>query len=108
MLDIETSYIVGAVWQMWDTSVAQTLQDPYILGFGYAWNHLEQVHWVGMADFPASFKRDNTDDKQVVKVLHKLLTEADVIVAHNGIAFDVKKIKGRFLVHGLPLRALSR
>jgi hypothetical protein len=100
-VDLETAYIVGAVWQMWDTSVAQTLQDPYILGFGYAWNHIDKVHWVGMSDFPSSYKKDHTNDKQIMLVLHKLIEEADVIVAHNAKAFDVKKIKGRFMFHGL-------
>lgn len=99
--DLETSYIIGATWKLWDTSVAQTLQDPYLLGFGYAWNHLSGVHWVGMSDFPTSFKRDHTDDRQVVKALWKILDEADVVVAHNGKQFDVKKIRGRFLVHGM-------
>lgn len=100
-VDIETSYIIGAVWQMWDTSVATTIQDPYILGFGYSWDHLEGTYWVGMSDFPSFYRKDHTNDKLVVKELHKLLTEADVVVAHNGKAFDVKKIKGRFLFHGM-------
>lgn len=97
-LDIETSYLIGAVWGMWEQNVATTIQDPYILGFGYAWNHLEGVYWVGMSDF-ALYKKDHTSDKLVVKELHRLLNEADVVVAHNGKAFDVKKIQGRFLFH---------
>ena len=99
-LDLETSYIIGATFGLWDTNIAQTLQDPYILGYGYSWNHLDEVHWVGMSDFPSFYKKDHTNDKLVVKELHKLVNEADVIVAHNGKSFDVKKTKGRFLYHG--------
>lgn len=101
-LDLETSYIIGAVWGMWEQNVATTIQDPYILGFGYAWNHVDKVTWVGMSDFPAFYKKDSTNDKLVVKELHRIVTEADVIVAHNGKAFDVKKMNGRFLIHGFP------
>jgi hypothetical protein len=100
-IDIETSYIIGAVWGMWEQNVATTLQDPYILGFGYSWNHTSPVVWVGMSDFPKQFKKDNTNDIEVIRVLHKLLNEADVVVAHNGDAFDIKKIRGRFLIHGM-------
>lgn len=101
-VDLETSYLIGATWQMWDTSVAQVLQDPYILGFGYAWDHLPGVHWVGMSDFPAAYRKDHTNDRRVMEALHALLTEADVAIAHNGKSFDFKKIKGRFLHHGMP------
>lgn len=100
-LDLETSYLVGATWGMWQQDVVTVLQDPYILGFGYSWNHLEGTHWIGMSDFPAYYKKHPNDDKLVVKALHKIFEEADVIVAHNGKAFDVKKSKGRFLIHGL-------
>lgn len=101
-VDLETAYTIGAVWRLWDTDVAQVLQDEYILGFGYSWDHLSQVHWVGMADFPAEYKKNPRSDKQVMLALRELLLKADVVVAHNAKAFDVKKIKGRMLVNKLP------
>lgn len=101
-VDLETSYVIGAVWGMYDQNVASILQNWYILGFGYSWNHLSSVHWVGMSDFPKQYKQDHTNDYKVIEELHRLLDEADVIVAHNAKGFDVKKIKGRFLFHGFP------
>ena len=101
-VDIETAYTIGAVWQIYDTNVAQQLQDEYVLGFGWAWEHLKQVHWLGLPDFPGQYKKDHRCDKELMKALRKLLEEADVVVAHNGRSFDVRKIKGRMLINKLP------
>ena len=42
------------------------------------------------------------DDSKIVKDIHKLLDETQIVIAHNGDSFDVKKINSRFLVHKLP------
>jgi len=100
ILDIETSYIVGAVWGVYEQNVVSVLQDQYILGVGYAWNHLEGVHWKGLPDFPL-YKKDKKSDKALVAHIVSLLDEADVVVAHNGIQFDIRKINGRILYHNI-------
>lgn len=43
----------------------------------------------------------NSKDKVLIEKLVYLLNEADVVVAHNGDKFDLPKIKGRALVHGI-------
>ena len=42
------------------------------------------------------------DDSRIVKKLWNLLNDADMVVAHNGDAFDLPKIRSRFAIHGLP------
>lgn len=41
------------------------------------------------------------DDLRILKELHKVLNEADIVVAHNGIRFDMPKINTRFVVNNL-------
>ena len=41
-------------------------------------------------------------DFRIVKQLWNLLNEADIVVAHNGNAFDIPKIRARFALNGLP------
>ncbi len=41
-------------------------------------------------------------EKQLVQKLHKILGEADIIVAHNGDEFDAKKARAKFVEFGLP------
>ena len=41
------------------------------------------------------------DEKTLLKALNLLLDQADATVTHNGVRFDMPKIRGRSLVHGL-------
>lgn len=100
-LDIETAYTVGGVWGMYEQNLAVVLSDEYILGMGYQWDHEKTVHWRGLPDFPL-YQKDKRSDKELMEYVWGLLDKADVVVAHNGRAFDMKKIRARMLFHGLP------
>lgn len=47
-----------------------------------------------------SYQRDK-NDKRVVRQIRSLLCAADVVVAHNGRAFDHKHVNTRMLFHGM-------
>lgn len=100
-LDIETSYTTGAVWGIWEQNVAETLEDWFVLGIGYKWKHWGKAEWKGLPDFPL-YKKQPHNDKELMKFAHALINEADVVVTQNGISFDMKKLRMRFLYHGLP------
>lgn len=99
--DIETSYIIGASWGIWNTNVMKILQDWQILMFAYKWLDEKKIHVVGQNDFK-DYKPGKLDDKNVVKELHKLFNEADIVIAHNGNSFDQKKAQARMMIHHLP------
>lgn len=44
---------------------------------------------------------DTHSEKNLLKVIHGLLSECSVAIAHNGDKFDFKKLNTRFLHHGL-------
>ena len=44
--------------------------------------------------------RDTLDDIQLLVSLHKLLTEADIVVCHN-VKFDIPKIKARMVLNNI-------
>jgi hypothetical protein len=60
----------------------------------YKWAHEKTVKTAALPDFPR-YKRHRHDDKDLCAVLHRLMDEADIICAHNGDAFDIKKINSR-------------
>jgi uncharacterized protein YprB with RNaseH-like and TPR domain len=99
-LDIETAPSLGWVWAKWETNVIDFKKDWYVLSYAYKWSHENEVHTVGLIDFPA-YKRHPENDKALIKTLWRLLDEADVVIAHNGDAFDLPKINTRFLTHKL-------
>jgi hypothetical protein len=101
LVDIETAPSLGWVWQKWEANVLDFKSDWYILSFAYKWAHESTVHVYGLDDF-AGYKRHPENDKALSKKLWKLLDEADIVVAHNGDAFDLPKINTRFLTHQLP------
>ena len=100
-LDIETAPSLGWVWGKWQQNVIDFKSDWYILSFAYKWAHENEVKVMGLNDF-GSYKRDQENDKQLLKALWKLINEADIVIAHNGDGFDLPKINTRFLTHKLP------
>lgn len=103
LVDIETSANNAWAWEYYDTNLVDLLRDWSILCYGYKWLGGEiEVHSIRKPKDIWDFLKHPDNDKQLVRQLWKLLDEADAVVAHNGKAFDVKKIQSRFLHYGMP------
>lgn len=98
--DIETAPIIGTAWQTWQTDLVWIEQDWYMLCFAYKWLGERKTYVVAQTDFKG-YKPGSTDDLQVIKELHRVLSEADAVIAHNGDKFDLKKANARFVYHNL-------
>lgn len=98
--DIETSPIIGYTWGVWQTDVIDILHDWQILTVAWKWLGEKKVHVIGQDDFKG-YKAGVNDDKEVVKRIHELFNEADVVVAHNGNSFDQKKVQARMMMHNM-------
>ena len=92
--DIETAPSLVYVWSQWQTNVIATKEDWYMLSIAYRWQDEEEIHFIHKA-------KAKGDDRGLVKKVHALLDEADVVVAHNNDRFDWKKAYARFLYHDL-------
>jgi len=69
-----------------------------IISFSGEWYHSRKRITLGLDDYHG-FKKG---DIGLVSRLHSLLSEADIVVAHNGARFDIRKINARFIVHDIP------
>jgi DNA polymerase elongation subunit (family B) len=100
-LDIETAPIMMASWSMRspEASAVWVERDTFILMFSYKWADDKAVRTVCLPDFPR-YKRSKHDDKDLCGALHRLMDSADIICAHNGDAFDIKKINSRLITNG--------
>lgn len=98
-LDIETSPIDANVWALFKQNVGlnQINRDWTILSV--AWKRLGRRK-VEYAD--VSQQADVFDDSAILKVIWQVLDESDIIIAQNGVAFDIKKINARFIQAGMP------
>jgi uncharacterized protein YprB with RNaseH-like and TPR domain len=99
-IDIETAPSLGFVWAKWETNVIDFKKDWYILSISWKWAQEDSAHVLGLDDF-SGYERHPENDKALVKKIHKLLDEADIVIAHNGDGFDLPKINTRFLTHKL-------
>jgi len=99
ILDIETAPVLAYVWRTFKENVSwdQISTDWYILAFAAKWLDSHDVLY-----YDQSRKRNIEDDRTLMRKLHRLLDAADVVVAHNGKKFDVRKIKARFILNGFP------
>ncbi len=97
-VDIETSPLISYTWGMWDQNVGlnQIQRDWSILAFCAKWDGTKTLIYKDQ-----SKARDVFNDSSLVSELWHLLDECDIAVAHNGQAFDIKKINARFAIHGL-------
>lgn len=97
-LDIETSPNIGYTWGKWDQNVIEFIEEWRLLGMCYMWEHETKVRDV----YPKNVtKYDYRDDYDIVHRAWKLLDEAEVVIAHNGDKFDLKKLNARFVQHNM-------
>ena len=102
ILDIETAPNHAYVWSIWKEicSTDFITDDWYILCWCAKWLGDKKMH-SGSVHTSCTFKKDPQNDKEILLKLHKLLDEADIVIAHNGIKFDCKKIRTRFILNGI-------
>jgi DNA polymerase elongation subunit (family B) len=92
--DIETAPNLGYIWGKYEQNVLEYVKEWELLSFSYKWLGEKKIHCVT--------RQGQKDDKAIAKKLHALLSEADVVVAHNGDEFDAKRARAKFIEHGLP------
>lgn len=92
IFDIETSPNLGYVWGKWEQNVIEFKEEWHILSFSAKWLDGKQIT-MGLCDYKAK------DDRSLVAHLWKLFDDADIIVAHNGDEFDIKKVQQRFVFY---------
>lgn len=98
--DLEISPALAWVYEMYDANVIKVERPAYIMCFAYKWDGEGGVRVVAQTDFPDFYEQCPYDDWEVVAKLHKLMDEADVVVAHNANKFDNKIASARFLLQG--------
>ena len=94
LLDIETFPDVAYVWSVYDANAIAIRDHWYMISYAYRWYRAGRIVCRTLAD------TKSRTDRLLAKEIHALMDEADIIVAHNGVDFDVKKINARLIVHG--------
>lgn len=96
-IDIETAPIEAYVWSLWKQNVGlnQIVTEWTLLSYAAKWTHDRKVIYKDNRD-----RTDPRDDAGLMDDLWHLLNEADIVVAQNGLKFDLRKIRARFILLG--------
>ena len=101
LIDIETSPSLGYFFDLWkEGNIIETVQEWYILSVGVKWLDEKRVSVFALPDFPLYLK-DKHNDLNLMQKIHAFISQADILVAHNGDQFDIKKINARLIAHNL-------
>lgn len=103
-LDIETRQLTLEGFGLFNQnfSLEQIAEDWSILSFSAKWFDSDEVLYYDVSEM--------TED-DILEKIHKLFDEADIIVAHNGKKFDLKRIRARMIARGFkphsPVRVID-
>ncbi len=95
LFDIETTPHRAWVWGKYEQDVVGFDQYSHLLSFSAKWYGTNKHITQGLPNY-SLYKRDKTSDKELVKEIWKAFDMADVVIAHNGNAFDIKRCNARF------------
>ncbi len=95
LIDLETAPDTSYTWHgKFEVNVIEFIEEGYILSFAYKWLGDKSVKAYSLADFKGNRKK-------LVKKLHELLDQAEVVITQNGDGFDLKWANRAFIFHGM-------
>lgn len=100
LFDIETSPMEVFTWSLYMKGyldIDNIIKDWSVLSWAAKWLFDSKV--MSAAVWPE--EAQERKDASIIEGMWHLLNEADIVVAHNGAKFDVRKINARFIANGL-------
>lgn len=100
LLDIETATMTIETWGILykqRPQPHQILEEWFCLAWAAKWLFDSNI----MSDIVTPLEAIQRDDSRILKGIWELLEEADIICAHNGQNFDIRKMNARFIKHGV-------
>jgi DNA polymerase elongation subunit (family B) len=101
VLDIETRPKLAYTFELKDTTIALNaiVEDECIIAWSAKWLN-EPINTIKYMDL-RNGKYPVIDDSSILRPIHKMMREADIIIGQNSRSFDVPKLNARFDMNGL-------
>src|SRR4051812_43602286 len=98
LFDVETAPSLGYFFDLWkEGNIIDTKADWYMLSFAYKWLGDKGIQVHALCDYPG-YERNRECDKRLMRDLWHVFDAADIVIAHNGDKFDIRKANARFIV----------
>jgi uncharacterized protein YprB with RNaseH-like and TPR domain len=94
--DIETAPIKGYTWGTYEQSVIKVIEDWFVLSYAAKFRADDRFFYLDQR-----YAKPVEDDFQLLCGIHHLISECDILVGHNSMRFDTRKLNARFIKHGL-------
>lgn len=93
LLDIETAPNLAYVWGIFKENIPiqRIVASGYVLCWAAKWYGEEKIHFESV--------RNKTSKSMLINI-HKMLSQADVVIHYNGKAFDIPTLNKEFVTHG--------
>jgi DNA polymerase elongation subunit (family B) len=92
-LDIENSPKLIYAWDLYETNALKVEKQSEIMSFAWKWQGDKNVKVISLRQYKP---------KELLKKIHGILDEADIVCGHNSKSFDVKMLNAFFIHYGLP------
>jgi len=99
LLDIETSPNVVYSWGVYQENALSVQSHWYLLSFAAKWRGEKKIIYRDLSNYPG-YKGGDGNERRLLSDVHELLDRADIVVAHNGADFDVRRLNARFIAKG--------
>jgi len=109
LIDIETTPLQVHCWGTWKQRIGheQVINDWFMLSYSAKWLFDSNIYGSVLTPKEALAK----DDARIARELWRLFDQADVIIGHNILGFDLPKAQTRFLMNKLappsPFRVID-
>lgn len=101
LYDIETSPNIAYIWGKYEqNAVGDFLEERQIICIAWKWLGQKEVYALALPMFK-DYKKNPKNNKSLVKKLHNMFNEADIVIGHNVDKFDDKMTNCEFILHGL-------
>lgn len=99
--DLEVSPAVGYFYPpTWDTRILKLKERQKLMSFAYQVVGQKKITSLCLADMPG-YKKNPFDDKKLVEELHKVMSDADILLGQNSDRFDIKMANYFFIRNDL-------
>ena len=100
LFDIETIPMEVYVWGLFKQRISpdNIIKEWSVVSWAAKWLFENDM----LSDVAKPQEAAKREDGRLLKGIHALLDEADIVVAHNANRFDVRRLNARFIVNNLP------
>ena len=102
ILDLETLPLLAYIWGVWQQNISPIMMDKNVKSKAIVTWSAKWLNDSKMMNDKMTVKEAlKQDDKRIVKSIWKLIDEADILIIHNGIKYDIPVFNTRCLIHGI-------